>query len=304
MLVCQIFLFFILQIIPNICAAEQNPHHTLVFVGQDLNSIQNYLKKVDKNPDGFMVYTSVSDIRGLFEPVDQGAGVQNAQFLLKKHPRAKFQIGLYMVDNLKAVTGGTWDKNLETLARWIKQTKEDVYLRIGYEFDLPDNHYDPDQYIKAFQYIVSFLRQEKVNNVYFVWHSFGYVNPGKPPINWYPGDEFVDYFGISFFKAFNSSNYKSFLKLAQTHNKPFMIAEATPFGVGTRDGKKSWNMWFKPFFEYVENSDIPIISYINADWESQSMFRGQGWGDCRIEENSFVNKNWREKIDSERFQNK
>lgn len=47
------------------------------------------------------------------------------------------------------------------------------YIRIGYEFDNPENHYDPENYKLAFRRIVDRFKDVNLTNVAFVWHSYG-----------------------------------------------------------------------------------------------------------------------------------
>ena len=141
---------------------------TLLVIGQDKDSIEDYIDSVGIVPGGFMGYTSVQDAGGLFEPKDHGAGENHAQYFVEKYPEAVIQIGLYMVDALDGVVNGAYDDNLKKIARWIKQTQRPVYLRVGYEFDFPGNHYEPGAYIQAYRYVVDFLKKEDVKNVFFV----------------------------------------------------------------------------------------------------------------------------------------
>jgi hypothetical protein len=274
---------------------------TFLFIGQDERTILNYMRSTDHLPDGFMFYTSVQQMDGLTEPADHGAGVNHAQYLADNFPKAAFQIGLYMVDALEGVVEGKYDANIDRLVSWLKSVTGPVYLRIGYEFDLPNNHYDPELYQKAFRYIVDRLRGQGVTNTAFVWHSYGFINPEKPLMSWYPGDEYVDFFAVSFFKAFNAGNMNLILKRAAEHNKPFMIAEATPSGIGVLGGEKSWALWFKPFFKFINDNNIPVVSYINSDWESFSMFKGQNWGDARVQADPVVQERWLKEINSPRY---
>jgi hypothetical protein len=297
-------LSFLLMSIPLAAGADEfTPPQgkTLIFIGQDEATIQSYIRATGHTPDGFMTYTSIQNMDGLSEPVDFGAGTNHAQYLADNFPEAAFQIGLYMVDTLEGVVSGQYDHQIQKLADWLKHLHHRVYLRIGYEFDLPDNHYAPALYQQAFRYIVDHLRAEGVDNVAYVWHSYGYITPGQPMMDWYPGDEYVDFFAVSFFKAFNSANMNFVLKRAQEHQKPFMIAEATPQGYTTSDGEKVWSMWYKPFFQFIDDHDVPIVSYIDANWDSQPMWQGKGWGDARVQANSMIAERWLKEMKSERF---
>lgn len=273
----------------------------LVMVGQDKETIDQYVQSTGHVPAGLMIYTSVQEVSGLTEPKDFGANIQYGQYLVDKYPDSVLQIGLYMVGALEDTISGKYDDAIAKLGTWIKATKRPVYLRIGYEFDLPENGYDPVLYQKAYRYIVDYLRQQSVDNIAYVWHSHGYFFPEKPMMDWYPGDDYVDWFAVSFFKPFNQGNVNFIAKRAQEHGKPFMIAESTPFGTGTGKGEKSWNMWFKIFFESIERYHVKAVCYINSDWESQSMFKGKGWGDARIQANDWIKERWLKEISRSQF---
>jgi hypothetical protein len=57
-------------------------------------------------------------------------------------------------------------------------------------------------------------------------------------------------------------------------------------------GEESWRRWFAPCFDFIERNDVRAFCYINWDWESIPMFRGQGWGDTRIQINEYVKSAW------------
>ena len=64
-----------------------------------------------------------------------------------------------------------------------------VYLRVGYEFDSPENNYQPLPYVTAYRKIVNDLRMLGVGNVAYVWHSYSQVpQSGWEHSNWYPGN--------------------------------------------------------------------------------------------------------------------
>ncbi|OGX08089.1 MAG: hypothetical protein A2Y06_02225 [Omnitrophica WOR_2 bacterium GWA2_37_7] len=286
--------------IPYVIFAENNlfelpQDKVLVFIGQDNKTIETYIDQVGHQPDGFMLYTSIQKVEGLIAPSpDYGSGIGYADGLMTKYPKASLQLGLYMVDALKDVYQGAYDDNIEIIADWFKTKNVPIYLRIGYEFDGPHNHYDPRDYIKAYRYLVDCFRRSGVTNVAYVWHSYGYERE-EPILNWYPGDEYVDWVGIS---CFTLPNFfiGSIVEFANDHKKPVMIAEGTPRGYGVHKGRLSWEAWFKIMFSLVKKYDIKAISYINSNWEGQSMWAGQGWGDARIEANDFVKESWLKEV--------
>ncbi len=291
--------------LPRLSVAEifvPQREETLLVIGQDKDNLIAYIDEMRTIPAGFMFYTSIQVTDGLFEPApDRGAGIQHAQYFIENYPNTVVQLGLYMVGALDDTVRGVYDANIDKLAKWIKQTQRPVYLRIGYEFDLSENGYDSEKYIKAFRYVVDYLRENNVTNANYVWHSYGYINPGKLPQQWYPGDEYVDWIGVSYFNAFNKWNIDYVQRFATGRQKPFMIAEATPYRIGVEGGKDSWKRWYRHFFAFIEENNVRMVSYISADWNKLSMFREEQWGDSRVYMDRSVKKSWRKEIKKKRY---
>ena len=274
----------------------------MLLIGQDRQSIEDYIQSVGHVPAGFMVYTSINEMDGLFSPaVERGAGIQDAAYLAHTYPHAVFQVGLYMVGSLKDTLEGKYDQNIDKLARWIDSVRLPVYLRIGYEFDFPENNYDPTLYKQAYRYIVEGLNARKVKNVQYVWHSYAVIQEDKPVDMWYPGDDVVDWVGISYFRPYFHRDRIKLAEYARQKNKPLMIAEATPSGIGVHEGSRSWQKWYGPFFNFIESYDVRIACYINTDWGSHSMFENQNWGDSRVQANREVFSLWKKEIARPKF---
>ena len=101
--------------------------------------------------------------------------------------------------------------------------------------------------------------------------------------SWYPGDEYVDWCGYSFFSRFDEVQMIDF---ARKKGKPVFIAEASPTISTTSvkvDGKtketvlsnpdharEAWIKWFVPFFQTIEENEdvIKAVSYINCHWKA------------------------------------
>lgn len=273
----------------------------LLIIGEDKDSIDAYDLAIKIEPGGTMVYTSIQTGEGLYAPADSGGGTHNGQYLLVKYPNSVIQIGLYMVGALNGILAGKYDHKIHKLGAWIKQANRPVFLRIGYEFDLPENNYDPLTYQLAFRYIVDQLRKDKVNNVAFVWHSYANL-PQSPVEAWYPGDDYVDWFAVSVFSQPNIY-MKKFGEMAREHHKGFMIAESTPKGYGMVHGQSVWKLWFEPYFKFITDEKVQIVCYIDYDWESIPMFRGQGWEDARVQDNAYVKEKWIEEIKKDKYLN-
>ena len=264
-------------------------HETLLIIGQQKETIDEYVRKMG-TPAGFMTYTSLKDLEGLITPTERGAGTQHAQDLVDHYPHTVLQIGLSLVGDLDDINSGKRGMNITLLANWIKQAKVPVFLRIGYEFDNPENNYYPKKYVEAYRRIASQLREvEHVDNVVFVWHSNSY---GHGPFkDYYPGDKYVDWVGMSYFVKSNEVLGKEIFQFADEHGKPKMICEASPWKISTPESKSAW---FKDFFSFVRQQDVKAVGYINSNWDALPLFQSHKYGDSRIEQDPNILKLWNE----------
>jgi len=271
----------------------------LLVIGQDLGAVggldaytNGYVDTNGQIPAGVTTYTDIPDLGGLTSRVNYGAGDINAQAYVEDETfdNSAIVIGLYMVGNTNGIIGGFRNNIIRQLGQWIKDADRPVFLRIGYEFDGPWNSYAPADYIAAYQQIVHIMDEEEVTNIAYVWQSAG-INTSNIS-RWYPGDEYVNWVGYSFFDGGNPG--QSIRNFAEEHNKPIMIAEATPrMDLKTVNADAAIRGWFSPLFTQIDGNDnIKALSYINVDWDSQTMWQGQGWGDSRVEVNEGVQEYW------------
>jgi hypothetical protein len=271
----------------------------LLIVGQDVDNIEAYLSSVKLVPGGFAAYTSVEEVEGLSLPADQYGGVQYAQSLLDRNPNTVLQLALYMVDYSQKVYSGDLDASIDQLADWLRSVNRPVYLRIGYEFDYPDNAYDPRDYIRAYRYLVKRLRDKGVTNVATVWHSYA-DTVYRPYEDWYPGDDYVDWFAISYFDQ-SRTYMDKMVALAKRHKKPVMIAEASPWFWKINESDGAWKGWFLPMLKFVQDNDVKAISYINCDWDKIPLFQTKGWGDTRVQSNKKLMEKWLKEFSQEKY---
>jgi beta-mannanase len=264
----------------------------LLIVGQQKEIIDQYVKNVGI-PAGFMTYTSIQNLEGLTSPADMGAGTQNAQYLVDHYPNTVLEIGLNMVGALDDVDNGKYGENIKKLGDWIKQAKHPVFLRIGYEFDNPKNNYNPIKYKIAFRRIVDQLRQvEHVENAVFVWQSYSY-GQGTTFKDYYPGDKYVDWVGMSYFEKGNEKVGAEIFRFADEKGKPKMICEASSWNTGTLASRQSW---FINFFKFAHQEHVKAIGYIDSNWDVLPMFQKYKYGDDRIEQNPDILKLWNNEI--------
>ena len=211
--------------------SAKEPGQQLIFiVGQYLGSIRAYYDSACcVKPDGNTAYINLYDVLSeqhmfsglgidakgnpLDTEADTGAGLANVRKTAIDFPGG-LAIGLELVENrhpdaLAHLIAGQYDDHIAHLARFVKMIDEPVWLRVGYEFDGMWNqgYGDPEQYIKAYRHVVDKLREARVENVEFVWQSAAFpldiiTDGGYTDIRqWYPGDDYVDWLGVSLFMA-------------------------------------------------------------------------------------------------------
>ncbi len=315
----------------------------LVFIGQDLESIGGIAPYTDGYTDhfpvpaGFTLYTGIGSgdgsfgadsegLQGVYETVDHGNGPANMKLLTdhQDFQNTALAIGLSLVNNEKAVAAGKLDHNIEKLGNFLKSLGDrPVFLRIGYEFDgYPWNHYDRASWKTAYQRIKDKLDLQGVKNVAYVWQSVGFVSTPEQLEAWYPGDEYVDWCGFSFFDRYREVEM---IRFARKKQKPVFIAEASPtisdftakFDGDTKEtilgnpvqAQEAWDKWFTPFFETIEeNSDvIKAVHYINCNWKVRPMwFENPTFRDvdARIQTSDMLSLKWKEKMAEKRYLNK
>ncbi|NCC53587.1 MAG: hypothetical protein EOM20_20585 [Spartobacteria bacterium] len=269
----------------------------LMIIGQDTNSIDQYVAATGINPGGVMLYTSVQNAEGLTSPYADGGGTHYGQYLVDTYTQSVIQIGLYMVGALDNVLAGTYDSNIETLGNWMSATDRPVYLRIGYEFDADWTNYETGKYVQVYRYLVDRFRSNGVDNVAYVWHSQGYA-VRHDPMAWYPGDGYVDWVAVSVFgNPYGTCKpyVDRIVEIARTLNKPLMIGEASPHGITATNGVDSWTAWYAPTLQFIRENDVKIFCYINCDWNAPEMwqFTSFNWGDARVQSDPEVFALWR-----------
>ncbi|MER5949583.1 glycosyl hydrolase [Streptomyces sp. NPDC001904] len=273
-------------------------------------------------------------------PADWGAGKVDFSSTLAQYPGAAVAVGLYLSDattgcnnqplrailgtNDSDVTSGSpnlitrYRDKVDEMVTRLKSYDRQVFLRIGYEFDGPWNCYNADFYKQAFAYIKGRIDALGATKVATVWQTAAWplnTSTDHPEWNyvvtdphhfdaWYPGDQYVDWVGLSSFYSAGSvatqwgcsatdtapaDLHDRVLDFARGHGKPVMVAESAPQGYDNGAGTKScimrkgpaatdadtiWNEWYQPWFDWIaDNRDVVrAAAYINTDWDGQAQW--------------------------------
>ncbi len=300
-------------------------HDTLLVTGQQRDAIAAYAQAMGA-PAGAMFYTDLAGQGGLQSALGGGggcgdAGVQDLpSFLAAASPHAVIQLGLALTGGeMTQLAGGQLDAAARRLAETLRATGHPVLLRIGYEAEGPWNAYSAPTYARGFRRLVAILRGASVGgqaiaavpNVATVWHlaasSQAMPDYGSASLSpWYPGDDAVDWVGVSWFGEGGIAGLESadarardgVAAFALAHAKPLMIAESAPrdwrpsgnADPDPPDAATSWQSWYAPVLAWAAAHDVRVWSYIDQDWHAFPMFAGSCgnggdiWGDSRVEQ--------------------
>ncbi len=318
----------------------------LLFIGQDVASVEGYRANctgchkghgeiaylsfytleetnLDAGPGRVIYYGGIGmDNNGNRDTNNTrwGAGPLNLWSAAERYPLVA--IGLSIVedayfgqDGLNQIINGAHDSKIVKMATFFNQFPSNVfYLRIGYEFDGNWNRYEPTKYVSAYKRIVDILNANlSQDNVEYVWQSStspvdDILDGDKEDITkYYPGKEYVDWMGLSWFLRANENPTQApipatqlelaneLVAFAKLEGKPVMVAESSPQGYQI-DDKTNCNIspgydgaaaqgcanktatvlyeeWFGELFDFVAaNDEVRALCYINADWDSQFLW--------------------------------
>jgi len=230
----------------------------------------------------FMAYTSVTSSSSRYILLRDR--LNDIQAMTNKYVIP--QIGFYFPT--KGMPTSDWDGTLLQMCDNLKLIGRPIFMRMGYEFNGTwyNPMYQPDSYKAWFRRLTDVMREEQVDAA-TVWCAYpaysAYYGSWEYLKDFYPGDDYVDWWSIDVFSPGNLTSPLTldFLDKAEQYGKPVMIGEATPTGVGAEDAS-DWNRWFAPFFNLIHTrKGIKAHTYINYDW---SLYAGLNtWGDARLE---------------------
>ncbi|MBK1875578.1 hypothetical protein [Pelagicoccus mobilis] len=284
--------------------------------GQDPAGFLEYAEALGENryPVAWMTYISLSHSPERI--LEWGRGVKRDLDATGKDGLMP-QVGLNMTGGLDDGTGldvaiarGDYDAQIKAFCDALELIGRPSFVRIGYEFEGGWNNYSEKGFIGSWIRITKTMRERELP-VATVWCSAG-GSAGPRPIEevfaFYPGDEWVDWWGVDVFSANEIPMpwIADFCDLAGEHEMPVMLGEVTPRYVGVLDGQEDWDEWFGPFFEMIrDNPEIKSFCYINwewAYWSEKLGFQWYDWGDCRIQKNETVLENYRREMDRPLYQ--
>lgn len=261
-------------------------------------------------PAAFVVYTRLDELDTL---------AFGAEHLMERYARSALIVGLSLTGALDDVAEGRLDSQINRLLEMTASYRRPVYLRFGFEFDGPWNAYEPQAYKAAWWRLRARLEQRGARHITMVWQASANCGPtyrAQPIAAWYPGDDAVDWVGLSYFRPTECGGVLAdgVVAFARQHSKPVFLAEATPRGFDLAGQRYSndglvftqrpaatiWNEWFAPFFAFIDRNQpsVRAVTYINQNWDSYPRYRRDDgepypyWGDSRLDTNKEILSNW------------
>lgn len=190
------------------------------------------------------------------------------------------------IADLKLIANGTWDEYFKQSALAIKQFGGPVFISINHEMNgnwypysqaYPGSRTTAADYKAAWRRIVDIFNSNGATNVAWVWSPNVPDVGGVPYQDYYPGDNYVDWVGVSLYSGNDpramDGIYKQF-----SARKPFFITEwATAPEQNRYNAKFPGEVaWVKEFFETL-NQNYPRVRAISwFNWN-------QGDGDYRLQ---------------------
>jgi len=215
----------------------------LLLVGQGRNSVDAYFDATVKAPGGVAANIDL-----------QLNGMEGLDYLAGKYPNSALSVGIDLKGILTGIADGNADDKIDALLDTLIAYDRPVFLHLGYGFDDPAKGYAPDIYVSAWKKFEEKMQVKGSQNVALVWESDSCEESSIA--NWYPGDEFVDWVGMSYC---DGKSIEAKIQFAREHLKPVMIT--------TQSNSEGWSEWFVPFFQFVgDNNDVVrAVIYTNGE---------------------------------------
>lgn len=184
-----------------------------------------------------------------------------------------------------AITAGTYDSYIITIANECKAFGYPIFIRFGSEMNINQQSnqwaYSPTDYINCWRHVITLFRAQDVPNVEFVW-TVNWADDPEGSINfrdYYPGDDYVDWVSVDMYQFDDESFmadpeyelsglYGDSVYTEYSSRKQFAVTEYAPNdylwdGTDTSDSLRA--AWLTAFFNAVESRpNIKWISYYYA----------------------------------------
>ncbi len=173
------------------------------------------------------------------------------------------------------IARGVYDAYFEEFADTIKAFNSPVFISIDHEMNGDWYPYSQDyaktdataaQFVAAWRHIIDIFRARGATNVAWVWAP-NVPDVGKVPATaYYPGDDYVDWVGVSFYSGNPLSNLRQ-IYATYAAKKPIFITEWATAPEKSRfyQGYPGDEKWVTDFFKSLETNypRVKAISWFN-----------------------------------------
>lgn len=224
----------------------------------------------------------------------------------------------YSLDN---INNGKFDIQLKA---WAKEAKADnIPIIMDFALEMNGDWFGwsgllnggeasdaPKKYRKAYRHIIDLFRKEGANNITWFFHPTIRTEPNEEwnkPKNYYPGDDYIDWIGISIYGAFHPAenywdsfdeileeNYKDILEIST--KKPFAILE---LGVTDHHPLGEKPKWLKDAFKTILSHKyikFKAIIYWHENWDNDGVLTS-----LRIDSSAETLSTFRELVKNRKF---
>ena len=222
----------------------------LLLIGRDKESVDAYFDATVTAPGGVAANIDL-----------QLNDIENLHYLAGKYPNSALSAGVDLNDSLDIA-----DEQIDVLFDTLAAYDRPVFLhliRYGAEEA-------PDIYVSAWKKFEERLQMNGSQSVALVWESDSCEEPSIA--DWYPGDEVVDWIGMSYC---DGKSIETKIQFAREHLKPVMVTAESNSG--------DWSGWFVPFFQFVGDNNDVVRAVIYTNGEKS-----------RIDTNADVLKQWKD----------
>ncbi len=276
-------------------------------------------------PAGENVWVGLGDVRPWDAVLSMLEG--NLDRLAREGKLLNLSLGFRIVGARRFETGidrrvaetDEYDDEIDALAAVLRRGGVPVLLRIGGEVNGAWNGHHPTFFPRAYRKVVDRLRAAGVEDVAFVWcvepqgDSRIFETDARGATRWYPGDAYVDWFGIDLFRAETFERRGTvtaeLLAEARRRGKPVLVGETTPFGhvvpgpEDDPDGARAaaiWEAWFEPLVTLLDrHPEIKAVALMPIDWRRLKRF--SNWGDARVHRSPPLLDRWRTELERPRW---
>ena len=252
--------------------------HPRKYTPQSLEEYKAYENSLEHKFEMIMTYTEFD--KGFPTKMVQDTYADQRIMMLTWHPWQEANINSVLIPD---IVDGQFDNYIVDWAKQVKAVGEPLFVRFANEMN---GDWDPwctwfyskdrDLFVEAWQRIHRIFQEQGADNAVFVWNPHDRSFPDfkwNAPELYYPGDEYVDWVGLTCYNNGTSYPYETWRNfndmyrpiydeyLAKYPGKPFMITEFSSNEVG--GDKVAW----------VQDALRSLVNYPNiriAVWYDQT----------------------------------